>query len=129
MHPIQAMVNGMNQQWQKERAETQLTLGKMIDVLKAMPTDTLIHGLGELDSYRGYYSDLAFEPTSESKTVAELLEVCQGAMGQVFTGYKGGDYMMGANTPLWLSHYGTTGVKIMAINTDGTIDTAKMTKR
>ena len=107
----------------KERAATQLTLGEMIDFLKTLPGDTEIEGLGKLDSYRGYYSDLAFEPTEDKRKVEELLEVCQAAMGQVFTGYKGGDFVMGALTPLWIAGYGCCGDKLMSINIDGTLET------
>ena len=37
-------------------------------------------------------------------------------MGQVFEGYKGGDFMMGALTPLWVAAYGNCGNKLLAIN-------------
>ena len=124
MDNIQAMLDGMAQQWKKERAANQMTLGELIKVLERMPQDAEIHGLGELDSYRGYYEDLAFEPTDEKRLVSEILTKCRSAMGQVFTGYKGGDFVMGALTPLWHSHYGTTGKKLMGINADGTIETA-----
>lgn len=112
---LQALVDGMNAHAQKERANSdQLTLGKLIEKLALLPTDTPIAGLGDLDSYRGYYCDLAFEPTDEATTAGELLERCRAAMGQVFTGYKGGDYVMGAQTPLWVSRYGdASGLKLM----------------
>jgi hypothetical protein len=71
--------------------------------------------LGELDSYRGYYSDLAFEPSESGETVASLLNRCQAAMGEVFQGYKGGDYVMGRNTPLWIANYGSCGPRLMAL--------------
>ena len=121
MSDLQAWMDGMKSQWQKERAATQLTLGEMIDFLKTLPGDAEIEGLGKLDSYRGYYSDLAFSPTKDKRKVEELLEVCQSVMGQVFTGYKGGDYVMGALTPLWVASYGNCGDKLLAINPDGTL--------
>jgi hypothetical protein len=121
---LQALVDGMSAQWQRERAETQMTLGKMIEKLEAMPPEKEISGLGYLNSYRGYYSDLAFEPTDSSETVKELLERCKAAMGQVYTGYKGGDYVMGALTPIWVADYGCCGDKLMAIRDDGTLETA-----
>lgn len=120
---MQALIDGMSLEWQRDRAKTQMTLGKMIDALKVMPNNKRIEGLGELSSYRGYYSDLAFEPSKGKKTVAKILKECGAAMGTVFTGYKGGDYVMGANTPLWLACYGLCGKKIIGINTDGVIET------
>lgn len=124
MNHIQALIDGMGQQWQRERAESQMTLGKLIKRLEAMPQDSLIDGLTYAHSYRGYYSDLAFERKADKVTVSSLLTECRDAMGQVFEGYKGGDYQMGCNTPLWIAHYGCTGEKLMAIRDDGSIETA-----
>ena len=56
--------------------------------------------------------------------VSELLTECKAAMGQVFEGYKGGNYVMGALTPIWVAYYGHVGQKLMALNADGAIDTA-----
>ena len=124
MDALQAMVNGMSAQWQRERSESQMTLGKLIADLEAMPADTEVRGLESAHSYRGYYCDLAFEPIKAKVKVSSLLAECKAAMGKVFTGYKGGDYVMGESTPVWISHYGTTGQKLMAIHKDGTIETA-----
>ena len=49
----------------------------------------------------------------------------QGRDGACVRGlYKGGDFVMGALTPMWVAHYGCTGKKLMALNADGTIETA-----
>jgi len=123
---VQAFVDGMNAAMQYERARYQMTLGEMIESLEQMPPDTTITGLGDLDSYRGYYCDLAFSPTDTTETAAELLARCQQAMGQVFIGYKGGEYVMGAKTPLWISHGSeASGVRVMGIEPDGTVITAE----
>lgn len=106
MHPLQAMLNGMSKAWQNERSKTQMTLGAFIAWLEAHDPDATVEGLGNLMSYRGYYSDLAFDPNPNPRTVADLLTECRGAMGKVFEGYKGGDFMMGATTPLWIAGYG-----------------------
>lgn len=120
------MVDGMSAQWQKERAATQMTLGKMTDRLALLPPETLIEGSASPHSYRGYYCDLAFEPSDNRNriTASVALALCKGAMGEVFQGYKGGDFQMGRNTPLWLSNYGRTGQKIMGIRDDGSLELA-----
>lgn len=41
-----------------------------------------------------------------------------------FEGYKGGDFIMNGSTPLWIAEHGSCGVKIIAINPDGTFTTA-----
>jgi hypothetical protein len=122
---MQALIDGLSAQWQRERAASQMTLGEMIETLEKMPKETKIEGLGELQSYRGYYADLSFEPETVEKTASELLAECRAAMGQVFEGYKGGDFVMGALTPLWHAEYGCTGKKIVGISEDGIIETAE----
>lgn len=119
---MQSLMDGMSAQWQKERAETQMTLGKMIAALEKLAEDDEIEGICEPHSYRGYYSDLAFEPIEGKMKVSDALAMCRGAMGQVFTGYKGGDFVMGALTPVWMASYGCCGKKIMTINDDGTFE-------
>lgn len=122
---LQAMIDGMSAQWQRERAETQMTLGSLIAALEAMPPDAPVANLRDPDSYRGYYSDLYFEQQEGTRPASELLADCKAAMGQVFEGYKGGDYVMGALTPLWIATYGCCGKKLMAVRPDGCIETAE----
>lgn len=119
---VQLMVDELSAKWKKERAETQMTLGKMIDALAAIPPETVIEGFGHPDSYRGYYSDLAFDKIDRKMTAGEALEMAKNCMGEIFEGYKGGDYMMGRNTPIWLAEYGSCGMKIMGINDDGSLE-------
>lgn len=108
-----------------------LTLGKLIDALKQTPPKThdgcillpeereVVFDFGELapdptsfHSYRGYYEDLALwfrRGGTTTCSVAELLEAASGCVGKTFTGYKGGKYIMGRHTALWVAPYGLTG--------------------
>ena len=122
---IQALLDDMSAQWQRERAETQMTLGKLIAALEAMPEGAEVANLNSAHSYRGYYSDLAFERDDGTRPAAQLLAECKAAMGQVFCGYKGGDYVMGARTPVWVENYGCCGPKLMALHAGGEMETAK----
>ena len=121
---MKALIDGMNAHSQRERAATQLTLGALIAALEKMPADAQVANLRDPDSYRGYYDDLYFERHDGTRPAAELLVECNAAMGQVFTGYKGGDFVMGALTPLWVASYGTTGDKLMALHAGGELETA-----
>jgi hypothetical protein len=122
---IQALLDGIRGGWQRERADTQMTLGKMISRLKEMHSIARVEGLEEPHSYRGYYEDLAFQPTGGFMRVGELLDLCSSAMGKAYEGYKGGTYVMGEHTPVWVAYYGHTGKRIIAINSDdGSIETA-----
>jgi len=122
---LQALMNGMSAQWQRERAATQLTLGALIATLEQMPADAQVANLRDPGSYRGYYEDLYFERHDGTRPAAELLAECKAAMGQVFTGYKGGDFVMGALTPLWVATYGCCGPKLMAAHAGGEVETAE----
>lgn len=116
MHPIQALMDGMSAGWKAQRAQTQMTLGKFIAALDELPPERTIQDVGEAMSYRGYYSDLAFEPDGQTRAVAEVLASARACMGQTFEGYKGGDFDMGASTPIWSSRYSMCGPRIMGLN-------------
>lgn len=102
-----------------------MTLGKLIDALASIPPDKEIDGFGDQHSYRGYYSDLAFELTGEKMPASKGLELAWACMGETFEGYKGGEYVMHRDTPIWIANYGRSGKKMMAINEDGTLELAE----
>lgn len=60
------------------------------------------------DSYRGYYDHLAicFHDAPQCVTAADFLAKLKAADGQVFTGYKGGEFRMGPRTPVWVANHG-----------------------
>lgn len=120
---IQAMVDGLNAQAQRERSVNQMTLGSLIAGLETMPEGALVSNLCSAHSYRGYYCDLAFKRLDGMRPAEDLLADCKAAMGQVFEGYKGGEFVMGARTPVWVADYGSCGEKLMAIHTGGGIET------
>lgn len=119
---IQAFIDGMNAQWQRERSKTQMTLGQIIEALEKMPGDAEVANIHGVHSYRGYYDDLAFEQGEGTRPATDLLADCKSAMGKAFEGYKGGRYVMGELTPVWISDYGCCGVKLIALRAGGDID-------
>jgi hypothetical protein len=116
---IQAFFDGMSAQWQRERAQSQLTLGDLIKQLSEMPTGSTVDKLENPHSYRGYYEDLAFRAGKGTMLASDLLEECRNCMGKIFEGYKGGEYMMGESTPVWVATYGYTGEKLMGVSPEG----------
>ena len=98
------------------RGRYHLTMGQLIDELrKCHNQDAKVRfpdGMapGEARSYRGYYEDLAFEPGDPQRgwnvTVRQLLARCEDLIGSTMTGYKGGEYRILRDTPLWMSHWG-----------------------
>ena len=83
-------------------------LKELIEELEKMPKDKVLpFGFGKPMSYRGYYEDLAFEPTVDAK-VGDMLRYAKSAIGKTFTGYKGGKFKMGEFTNCWIAEYGTS---------------------
>lgn len=93
--------------------ERQLTLGQLIQRLEQIDPRIPIRfsfgnfGVGGLDSYRGFYKDLAIAYDEDyNVTVGKLLEDLRLALRQTFYGYKGGECYMHNDTPLWVANYG-----------------------
>lgn len=101
--------------------KTQMRLGELIDALKrqdqaeAVKYDFVHHGPTTLASYRGYYEDLAlgYDEKGNYPTVAELITRLESAIGEVFTGWKGGDYTMTRDTPVWVANPGESGSTVI----------------
>ena len=120
--------------------------------------DSRVKGIG---SYRGYYTDIALfteehglsaddaiyngnyddyrewekvHTTSVDKldnNAKNLVTLLESLLGKYFTGYKGGDYMITRDTPLWLeSESGhSSGNAITAITDDLQLVTSSLEER
>jgi hypothetical protein len=62
-------------------------------------------GFASPHSYRGDYSDLAFEAEADT-TVAAMLAAARSALGRTYEGWKGGEYTMSEWTDCWLAEHG-----------------------
>ena len=117
----------------KQRAQHQMTLGSLVKALQKERVGLLVkitdkHYPGSPHSYFGYPSDLAFELSTEPITVAQFLAICETAIRASFVGpdhssdyYR--DYIMQANTPVWISEIDTaskTGI-VDLVPTEGYI--------
>lgn len=107
---------------ERTRGKYHLTLGGLIDALgRNLNLEVAFDtgdGVGKDCSYRGYYSDLALD-AGPIATCADLLKRLSGAIGKTYTGYKGGDYTMRHDTPLWFASYGNTGLAIVDAKVQG----------
>ncbi len=124
---IQAMVNAIASGQRETRSSYHLTLGKAIDVLSKVDGSLKVQfdfdktsGPGSPDSYRGYYADLSFE-IGEVSTVKKFLNELNDSIDKTFVGYKGGEFVMGEDTPLWCADYGETGRAIIALAFDESV--------
>lgn len=116
---IQKLVNVMNDQSKRERANYHVCLGDLISALEGAGDLPVRFDRGgfpaDPHSYRGHYSDLALEPTQQPIKSKELLSDLKKVLGTELTGYKGGEYLMDHKTPLWRAEYGDWGEAIMQV--------------
>lgn len=117
---LQNMLNAMTNMAAQTRSQYHLTLGQLITELAQSAPDAEVtfdsgEPVGGCGSYRGYYSDLAFCKGDEPRSVASLLEEARTANGKTFEGYKGGDFTMSDDTPLWFAEYGCLGPAIIGV--------------
>lgn len=94
--------------WYHESASTEryLNLGGLIARLEREdPNRVLPLGFANPHSYRGDYSELAFEPVPRIR-IGDMLDAARAALGATFDGYKGGDYTMTEHTSCWIARYG-----------------------
>lgn len=86
-----------------------MTLQNLINKLEGMNQDGIVsHGFGAPDSWRGDYSEIAFEPKENAK-ISEMLAHAKSAVGATFEGYKGGEYVMKLSTSCHIAHWGEYG--------------------
>lgn len=124
---MQQFVDAMiaNARGERMKHSPQLTLGELIARIEALPLTYQDHKDEEtpkkvifdfsdfaphwLDSWRGSYAELAIVPTGDynkRSTAETFLARIRAAVGETFQGYKGGDFVMGTDTPVWVSRHG-----------------------
>lgn len=116
--------------------KTLLTLGTLTDALKACDASEVRIAAPKrivpvrLDSYRGYYSDLAIDYRTIDYDVGDRLtmsrvafiKLLHSADRKTFIGYKGGEYFMNRDTDIWISTYGEcSGMRISGVQVDNNI--------
>lgn len=92
-----------------------LRLGTLISKLEKEPQDnylrydfwSFVPDPSEIGSYRGYYSDLALGYQEYVDVyVKDVLASLKEALGKTYQGYKGGEFLMDEDTPVWVGTYG-----------------------
>lgn len=87
-------------------------LEELIAALEAEdPAVALPLGFTNPHSWRGDYSQLAFEPAA-NVTVGAMLADARSALGATYDGWKGGEYTMGRYTDCYLAERGRTGEEL-----------------
>ena len=115
MIDIQKFVDMIGNAARETRKDYHVCLGELLDGLRQADPEAEIN-LTDPHSYRGYYHDLALEPTTEPVKVWQLINQLSDVINTELTGYKGGEFLMSADTPVWVAHYGCTGSALVGFN-------------
>jgi hypothetical protein len=109
---IEKLMSQMHEERLKEQKEI-LRLGQLIKLLEELPQEENVRfdfcnfTPDDVMSYRGYYSDLAISyKENEEVKVSDLLNKLNSVRNTVQEGYKGGDYIMHDEVPVWVANYG-----------------------
>jgi len=90
----------------------QFTLGKIIELLQKCDQEKIVRFDKKnlypsyFTSWRGSYCELSLTYTDNPITVKSLLKNAVEIVGNHQTGYKGGEFLMTRNTPVWVANYG-----------------------
>jgi hypothetical protein len=125
MSDMQRLLDSVSDACRNSRKPYHLSLGQLREQLDALPHGMTVVAdngafIGREHSYRGYYDDLAFEPSIEHSNVGTLRIMVVRASQGTYTGYKGGEYTYADDTPLWFAHRGCTGLAIVGARIDDT---------
>jgi hypothetical protein len=89
-----------------------MKLNDLIDALTEVdPKTEIVFDDGAVptafDSWRGIYAELALGYEHQGRCLAgDLCKAAEKAVGKTFEGYKGGEFVMSAETPVWRDNYG-----------------------
>lgn len=111
---FQKLIDGFAESDRYARSRYHVTLGEMLSAVGQAGDGLVVFrtedgrewGAGDAISYRGYYSDLAIEPESGATPTGDLMLTLMAVQDTELEGYKGGQYLMGSDTPVWLDGYG-----------------------
>lgn len=114
---LQNIVTNYIQIERQEQLKTspQLTLGEIILKLEGIKNKKLpvvfdiekYYPVG-IDSWRGSYYELAleYEKNREPMLLGDFIKMLKKIIGKTLIGYKGGNFLMGKTTPVWVANYG-----------------------
>jgi hypothetical protein len=118
MFDIHTLISTMTGAADETRKGYHASVGDLIDHLRSLPVDQPILELrAGLSSYRGYYTDVAIVnrpgtvydrdgdiegiDVDWGTTAGVRADAIESIIGKYFTGYKGGDYKIARDKPLW----------------------------
>lgn len=121
----------MNHTRTAESGKEQFSLGNLIDALEKIEDKSknvyidfeqaIPYGLG---SYRGSYDELCmqFAFNKAGPTVKDLLKELHSTVGAIFEGWKGGEFLMTKDTPIWIAETGNVSRTVIVAVADNDYD-------
>ena len=118
---LQQLIDQKIKQARQERLlqNDQLTLGQIIQKIEGLAdkTATIQYDFEyyfpkSIDSWRGSYDELALDIHSgggNELTALQFIDILKEAIDNTYTGYKGGEFTMSEETPVWVANYGNSG--------------------
>lgn len=115
---LQSIISNAVQAYRNEEMKTspQLMLGELLILLEQVSNKKLPVKFSsgkkptKLSSWRGSYREIAFQyddsADSPCPSVEDIINQIKNSIGSKFEGYKGGEFLMGKTTPVWVSQWG-----------------------
>ena len=87
-----------------------------LESLSESDPEAVVVGLtGMVESYRGYYDRPATPPSTEEHLASRLAEQYSRQVGGTMHGYKGGEYSVQGDVPVYYAEWGSTGPNIIGL--------------
>lgn len=107
----QMLIDALAEAGRRERSNYHLTYGGLIEVCRKAPAHVGMSSESRgISAYRGFYTDIALCLDPELSFPGDGIPTChafadwlEGQIGKNLQGYKGGEYEITADKPLWLA--------------------------
>lgn len=107
------------------RSQDHMTLGDLVYRLRELHPGVMVHLGDAVYSYRGDYRQACLEPKAPGMEAHQLADELEAQFGSEREGWKGGMFVMGSGTYVYVVEWGSTGPMLIGIDWDGTVVTCQ----
>jgi hypothetical protein len=98
-----------------------MTLMDLIVRLRELDEHVVVNLAGGIYSYRGFYERGCVSPDVRGTEAWVLSDILAADLGGTMQGWKGGDFPVHDEVPMYVAEWGDTGPMLMGIHADGTL--------
>ena len=91
----------------------QLTLGQLIEKVKAIPAGTKVLNLSMAHSHQCRYEEIAFEENAGLIDSDRLLRRLEMLVGEKLTCLRDSEYRISQSTKVWIAHWANEGLPLV----------------